>query len=176
MLKETQLSHLIFGIMMVGYLVVGVLNRSYERNGDILFSYADRAFAAAYDYAAASSSTLRQRPSVALPASVLEGTRHGTGLGTWAPNGQTLRLYSYGNGVNATLYVVIPGGGTYTPFGRALYLHVANRMGVRAGTVEGAIIRSRAGGWGPVPLASLPGFAANDGDLVLRMQTLVRGT
>jgi hypothetical protein len=44
---------------------------------------------------------------------------------------------------------------------------------VRAGTVEGNAIVSRAGGW-RVPIASLPSFVAADGDIVIRVQSIPR--
>jgi hypothetical protein len=174
MIKQFQLGYLMLLVFLIAHTITGSLNRAYDRNGDLLFTYADRVFAATWDYAASASSTLRQTPSVVLPISVLEETRHGNGLGTWAPNGQPVRLYSFGNGTNATLYAVIPGGGTWAPYGTALFLQVANRMGVKAGMIERGMIRSRAGGWS-VATASLPGFVGNEGDLVLRLQTLIRG-
>lgn len=171
-IKEVKLAILLFGLAMLGYTVQGSLKRNMTTLTDVLYAYSERIYAATWDYAATSSSTLRQQASVALPASVLSQTRHGAMLNTMAPNRQPVILYSYGNGTTATVYAVIPGGGDWLNLGSAIQIAVANRMGVKAGIVEGNQIRSRFGGWGPIAISSLPGFAANDGDLVLRLQTL----
>lgn len=172
MLKEAQVAFLllIFGITV--FAVQGQIKRSNERASDLLYLYAQRVYAASWDYSASASSQLRDGGARVLPVAVLEASRHGVGLSTWAPNGQNIRLYSFGDGTKATLYAVIPGGGSWLGLGGSIFVNTANRMGVRAGTVEGAIIVSRAGGW-RVALASLPGLVANDGDLIVRLTTLV---
>ena len=170
-LKQVQLALWIFSLALIGYTVQGSLKRNMATLSDVLYAYAERVYAATWDYAGSASSVLRQPASVELPASVLSETRHGTMLNTMAPNRQPVRLYSYGTGTTATVYAVIPSGGDWVGFGTSIPITVANRMGVKAGIVEGDQIRSRAGGWGPIPIASLAGFVGYDGDLVLRLQT-----
>lgn len=172
MLIETKLATLVFMLVMAGYTAVGITTRASATATDLLRTYADRVHAAVWDYAASASSQLRTAGAVQPPASVLATTRHGASLPTLAPNGEPIRIYSYGNGSTATVYAVIPRGQRWQGFGTSITLNAANALGYKAGIVEGGTIRSRAGGWS-VATGSLSGFAAADGDLVVRMQTLV---
>lgn len=171
--RELPLNLLAIAIVWLFMTAHGAFQRIQDLSADALFTYGIRLEAGLWDYAAANSSTLRQTPTATLPADVLSGTRAGATIVGNAPNGQPARFYSYGNGRVATLYAVIPTGGKWPLVGNGVYLQAANRLSVRAGTVEGTMIVSRAGGW-RVPISSLPTFTANDGDIVIRVQTIPR--
>lgn len=171
MLKESQAAHWLFLAGIAVFAIRGLIVQSNERATDLLYLYSLRTYQALWDYSAAASSALRDVPSQELSPSVLEATRHGVGLSTWTPAGQPVRIYSYGAGGAATLYAVVPFGGNWSLLGGAVYVVAANRLGVRAGTVEQGVIVSRAGGWS-IPLSALPGLSATDNDLVVRVHTL----
>lgn len=171
--RELLLNLFVIAIVSLFMTAHGALQRMQDLTADALFTYGMRLEAGLWDYAAANTSTLRQTPTAILPADVLSGTRAGATIVGNAPNGQPARFYSYGNGRVATLYAVIPTGGKWPLVGTGVYLQAANRLSVRAGTVEGNAIVSRGGGW-RVPISSLPSFVAADGDIVIRVQSIPR--